>query len=113
MLADVRSDRGQGTLLHFTIGNAGPTIARTVRVSGEPPLPVEGSVAEHTEKAMARIAKGMDYLAPGVEHSWSLGRGSKLLEHDLPMRHEVTIMADGPYGPIDSPRSHINLADFC
>ena len=37
--ADIQPDVQQGTMLHLALGNAGPTVARNVRVVIDPPFP--------------------------------------------------------------------------
>ncbi|MBC7593309.1 MAG: hypothetical protein H7288_05125 [Kineosporiaceae bacterium] len=110
--ADVRIDKDQGTLLHLLVGNSGPTHARQVIVKIDPPLPVEGPSSELSRLAFARLANGIQYLAPGSELSWSLGRSFALLESDASQLHNVRITAVGPYGPVEPVEYELDLADF-
>jgi hypothetical protein len=110
--ADVRIDRDQGTLLHLHVGNSGPTYARLVRVEVTPPLPVDGHSADLTAVVFGRLASGLQYLAPGSELSWSLGRSFKLLEKDVSQIHHVRISGAGPYGPLEPVEYELDLADF-
>ena len=99
--ADIQPDDQQGTMLHLVLGNAGPTVARHVRVFIDPPFPqVSGHIGRST-------------VAPGRIIRWSLGIASDLMkdEEDTTV-YRVRVMADGPYGEIEPVETEICLSDW-
>ncbi len=111
--ADIQPDDQQGTMLHLVLGNAGPTVARHVRVFIDPPFPqVSGHIGRSTV-AQRRLREGILSLAPGRVIRWSLGIASDLMkdEEDTTV-YRVRVMADGPYGEIEPVETEICLSDW-
>jgi hypothetical protein len=111
--ADIQPDDQQGTMLHLVLGNAGPTVARHVRVFIDPPFPqVSGHIGRSTV-AQRRLREGIFSLAPGRIIRWSLGIASDLMkdEEDTTV-YRVRVMADGPYGEIEPVETEICLSDW-
>lgn len=109
---DVRPDDQSGTLLNLTVGNSGPTVARNVRIEVDPPLPAIEEFRERAEAAQARLANGIELLAPGRSVRWPLGQGFNLIGESGPQPHTFTINADGPFGPVPPLTYVIDLADM-
>jgi hypothetical protein len=109
---DVRPDEATGTLLNLVIGNSGPTVATSVRVNIDPPLPVIGQLKERAETAQARLADGITSLAPGRILTWPLGQGFNLLKDSGPHAHTFTVTADGPFGPVPPLTYIVDVADW-
>lgn len=111
--ADIQPDDQQGTMLHLVLGNAGPIVARHVRVFIDPPFPqVSGHIGRSTV-AQRRLREGILSLAPGRIIRWSLGIASDLMkdEEDTTV-YRVRVMADGPYGEIEPVETEICLSDW-
>ena len=111
--ADIQPDDQQGTMLHLVLGNAGPTVARHVRVFIDPPFPqVSGHIGRSTV-AQRRLREGILSVAPGRIIRWSLGIASDLMkdEEDTTV-YRVRVMADGPYGEIEPVETEICLSDW-
>jgi hypothetical protein len=98
--ADIRPDESVGVILNLVVGNSGPTVARNVRVTVDPPLPRIDQLAERVDNAETRLAGGLKSLAPGRRLSWPLGQGFNLLNDDGPHSYTFTVTADGPFGPV-------------
>lgn len=110
--ADVREDDNQGVLLDLLIGNSGPTVANNVRLRIDPPLPTHRQL-EETTKAQQRLAEqGISSLPPGAVIRWHLGPGFDLIQPDGQQRHEITITADGPFGPTPQLTYVVDLANL-
>lgn len=107
--ADVRQDAESGILLNLVVGNSGPTVAKNVRVEIEPPLPTIKELGE-SAAAQERLAAGISSLPPGRIHTWLLGQGFNLLSENGPQRHNFTIYADGPFGPVPPASYIVDLA---
>ena len=111
--ADIQPDRQQGTLIHLVVGNSGPTVARNVRVTIDPPLPVQSGDMTCAEIAQRRLQKGILSLAPGRRISWLIGLGSELLQNENDTTvYKICVNADGPYGPIAPNQIEIRLTDW-
>ncbi|QCY47072.1 hypothetical protein GcLGCM259_1339 [Glutamicibacter creatinolyticus] len=111
--ADIQPDVQQGTMLHLVLGNAGPTLARNVRVSIDPPIPEHPSYSGATRVAQNRVAEGILSLAPGRVIRWSLGRGFDLLEDENDeTQYRLEVTAEGPYGPLEPVSFYIRPRDW-
>lgn len=100
--ADIQPDVQQGTMLHLVLGNAGPTVARNVRVVIDPPFPQSSGRVGRSAVAQRRLREGVLSLAPGRIIRWSLGMASDLMEDEGDTTvYRVRVMADGPYGEIE------------
>jgi len=108
---DVREDDSQGVLLDLVIGNSGPTVATNVRVRIDPPFPVQPQI-EESAIAQQQLADGIRSLAPGAMIRWHLGVGHNLIRSQGQQPHEISITADGPFGPIDELTYVIDLANL-
>lgn len=115
--ADIQLDRQQGALIHLVVGNSGPTVARNVRVTIDPPLPVQSSDTSCTEvvqRVQRRLQEGILSLAPGRMLSWQIGLGRELLKNENNTTvYKVCVNADGPYGPMAPNQTEIRLTDWC
>lgn len=110
--ADVRADNAIGTLLNFTIGNSGSSIASNVRVTIEPPLPSIPDLSARLNGAVARLNRGLPSLTPGQALSWPLGQGFNLIRADEAQEHTIHIEADGPFGSMEPISYVVSLSDY-
>ncbi len=109
--ADVREDDSQGVLLDLVIGNNGPSVATKVRARIEPPLPTVPQL-EESALAQQQLAEGISSIPPGGVIRWHLGPGFSLVKADGQQRHEITITANGPFGPIPPLTYAVDLANL-
>jgi hypothetical protein len=109
---DVRPDDVTDVLLNLVIGNSGPTIARNVRATIEPPLEAIDQLKSRTDTAQDLLARGISSLPPGRTLVWPLGQGFNILVGDRPKRHTVTVNAEGPFGPVPSLTYVLDLTDY-
>lgn len=110
--ADVQPDLKQGTLLRIVVGNEGPTVATNIRVTFSPPLATPANYPGAIEAAQKVLAEGVKSLAPGRRLEWSAGVGYEVLAGDAPIRHTVTVSAEGPHGPLAPLTYDLDLADW-
>lgn len=111
--ADIQPDDQQGTMLHLVLGNAGPTVARNVRVFIDPPFPQLSDRVGRSAVAQRRLREGVLSLSPGRTMRWSLGMASDLMEDEGDTTvYRVRVMAEGPYGEIDPVETEIRLSDW-
>ncbi|MFJ3214783.1 hypothetical protein ACIPLC_02495 [Kitasatospora sp. NPDC086801] len=99
VLADIVPQVGGSGLLLFRIENAGPTLARDVRLTISPPL--QGGEKEEWDRRLARVvARTIPLLPPGRRIEWHFAFGPRLFANsDLPRQYTVTVNAVGPFGP--------------
>lgn len=109
--ADLRQDEQSGVMLNLVVGNSGPTVATNVRVKIDPPLPTIEQLKE-SAAAQQRLAEGISSIPPGRTLRWALGPGFTLLQADGPQQHNITITADGPFGPVPPLTYVVDLADW-
>lgn len=106
---DIRGSESQGQMFELILGNSGPTIARNVRVTIDPPLPIGEKYEGSREIAQRRLAEGISNLAPGRRVAWSIGMGWDILKNENLPVHTVTVHADGPFGPVPTLEYFIDL----
>lgn len=100
--ADIQADNKQGHLLHLVLGNAGPTMAKNVRVTIDPPISSRGANSGHGDIAQLRLREGILSLAPGRTIHWSLGLSKKFLENENDEDvYQIIVTGDGPYGQLE------------
>ena len=98
--ADIRPDEEDGGLLLLVVGNSGPSMARNIRVNFSPPLPTTGDATLESAVAQQRLGEGLASLAPGRTIAWAIGASHLVGEGDW-SDHDLTVLADGPFGPLD------------
>ena len=97
--ASMQPDQDSGTLFHLIIGNSGPTIARNIRVTIDPPLPDLDSSSHTMSQLQQDLREGIISLAPGDTLHWHLRPASNHIASNT--THKITATADGPYGPLE------------
>lgn len=110
--ADIQPDMQQGTILHVVVGNSGPTVARNVRVTFDPPLPAGEQQSDKVESVQRVLANGLRSLAPNRVIKWTLGAGYDLLATEEPKLHAVRIEGEGPHGPLPILELEIDISDW-
>ena len=97
--ASIQPDQNSGTIFHLIIGNSGPTIARNIRITIDPPLPDLDSSSHLVSQMQQDLKEGIISLAPRDTLHWYLGPASKHITSDT--TYKITTTADGPYGPLE------------
>lgn len=110
--ADIQPDMQQGTVMQVAVGNSGPTAARNVKVTFDPPLPAGKQQADKVESVQRTLAKGLRSLAPNRVLRWTLGAGFDLLSSDVPQVRTVRVEADGPHGPLPVLEIEIDISEW-
>lgn len=108
---DVRPDDDNGGMIFLLVGNSGPTVATNVRVTFDPPLPDTGIFKDGT--SFARLSNGLASLPPGRTMAWVLGPSYAVgTETAGWVKHQITVCADGPLGPLEPLEYSITLNDL-
>jgi hypothetical protein len=115
--ADIRLHEQHGQFLMLVLKNEGPTVAKTVTLSFDPPLPQEwrqgrsvGPVTP-TRPGLAEFKA----LPPGRVMQWHLGVHTDIFytqSSTTPTRFTVTIEATGPSGPVDTLSYVIDVGEY-
>jgi hypothetical protein len=93
---DIRGD-GQGQALLLLLGNSGPSIARSVKVTFDPAPPSTLEI-----KPILEILKqGIASLPPGRTMQWALGAAHDTNDWDPHKAYRVRIEAEGPFGAVE------------
>jgi hypothetical protein len=109
---DIREDDTQGVILDLLIGNSGPSVATNIRARIVPPLPTHRQLEEGARAQQQLAEDGISSLPPGAVIRWHLGPGFDLIQSEGQQRHEITITADGPFGPVPQLTYVIDLANL-
>jgi len=105
---DIRGDDGQGQALLLLLGNSGPSIARSVKVTFDPAPPSTLDI-----KPILEILKqGIASLPPGRTMQWALGAAHNANGQDAHEAYRVRIEADGPFGSIEPLEYVISVDDL-
>lgn len=111
VIVDIAPQPGATSLLLFSIQNVGPTLARNVRLSIDPPL--KGG-HDAFDKNLARVvAQTIPFLPPGRRLEWVFAVGFEVFGNkSLPREYTVTVNASGPAGPVEPLTYLIDLNAF-
>ncbi|MGY1855473.1 hypothetical protein [Modestobacter sp. SYSU DS0290] len=107
--ADVRPDLGHGQLIQVIVENSGPTVARDVRVSFDPPLV---DVHRKNRVFFTGLDSGISALTPGRRMTWNLGVSFEVMSEGIVGAHQVTVDAVGPFGPVEQLRYTLDLRQW-
>ncbi|MEU6334855.1 hypothetical protein ABZ839_10460 [Streptomyces cellulosae] len=100
VVADIRERVPGSQLLVFSIENTGPTMARDVELTVDPPL--RSTLGEETEATLnAAVTRKISVLPPGRKLIYLMDVGHQLFSSDLPRRYTVVVKASGPFGPVE------------
>lgn len=109
---DVRPDDTTGVVLNLVVGNSGPTVARNVQATIEPPFEAIDQLRDRAETAQDLLARGIHSMPPGRTLVWPLGQGFNLLNGTGPKQHKITVACDGPSGAVPSFSYTLDLLDW-
>jgi hypothetical protein len=105
---DVRGDDGRGQTLVLLLGNSGPSIARSVKVTFDPAPPSKVDI-----KPILEILKqGVASVPPGRTMKWALGAAPDTVDSDSHKACRVRIEAEGPFGLIEPLEYVISIDDL-
>lgn len=110
--ADIWPDMQQGNVLHVVVGNSGPTVARNVRVTFDPPLPSSEQKSDLVQSVQQVLANGLRSLAPNRVIRWSLGAASDMLASEEPQVRLVRVEGEGPNGPLPILEMQIDISEW-
>ncbi|MGW1328309.1 hypothetical protein ACWD64_37995 [Streptomyces antibioticus] len=112
VIVDIQPERNDGALL-LVIENAGPTVARNVRISCNPPLksgwaPVGGE-PDLTQVIQQVLARTIPMLPPHRRLTFLLDSRERFKNTELPRVYTFTVKADGPAGPVETLEFTVDL----
>jgi hypothetical protein len=105
---DIRADEVTGGGLLLLVGNSGPSIARNVKVTFDPPVTAKQA---DMEPILDTLRQGISALAPGRTLQWVLGAAASTVDWSASNVYRVHIEADGPLGAIDPPLDYVISID--
>ncbi|MFE4417698.1 hypothetical protein [Streptomyces sp. NPDC056817] len=100
VVADIRERVPGSELLVFVIENTGPTMARDVQLTVDPPL--QSSLGDDTAAELnAAVTRRISVLPPKRQLIFLMDVGHGLFSSDAPRLYTVRIESSGPFGPIE------------
>ncbi|MBJ7287580.1 hypothetical protein [Williamsia sp.] len=115
--ADIRLHEQHGWSLMLVLKNEGPTVASSVAMTFDPPLPGgwrQGRSVGPTASDHPGTAR-FEALPPGRVMQWNLGANMDVFapnDPSNPAQFTVTIDAHGPFGPVDTLKYVIDVGDY-
>jgi hypothetical protein len=106
---DIRADDVVGQELVLLVGNSGPSIARNVKVTFDPPVMVKYA---DLAPVLETLREGISALAPGRTLQWHMGPARFTVDWDASNVYRVRIEADGPLGAVDPLEYAISIDDL-
>lgn len=97
VIADIRPRVPGSSLLVFVIENIGPTLARDVQLSVDPPLRTTLG-AEREAILNQAVTRKIAALPPGRRLPFVMDVGHKVFSSSLPLLYTVKVEATGPFG---------------
>ena len=104
---DIRRDGGPGQAL-LLLGNSGPSIARSVKVTFDPAPPSALGI----EPILEILKQGIASLPPGRTMQWAMGAARDTINSDLHKAYRVRIEAEGPFGAVEPVEYVISVDDL-
>ncbi|MFT9477882.1 hypothetical protein [Streptomyces sp. 11-1-2] len=100
VVAEIRERVPGSQLLVFSIENTGPTMARDVKVTVDPPL--RSTLGDDVEQTLnAAVSREIPVLPPKRQLTFLVDVGHKLFASDLPRRYTVVVKSAGPLGVVE------------
>lgn len=111
--ADIAGDEHQGFLLRLTVYNEGPTVARNVVVTFDPPLDTARPEIKLDPDVLLVLTRGIKSLAPRRQLTWLFASGPDFLGSDMaPQVMSIEVACDGPYGACAPSVYEFNASDM-
>ncbi|MFF9118235.1 hypothetical protein ACF09Y_21995 [Streptomyces massasporeus] len=100
VIVDIQPDGPGSGLLVLLVENIGPTLARDVKVTVDPPL-TSASGDRMTERVQRGLARTIPMLPPGRRLKWAFDVSSQRFSSDLPTAFTFTVQSKGPFGDVE------------
>ena len=99
VIVDIQPDGPGSALLVLLIENIGPTVARNVKVTSDPPL-VSGVSEKQTERLQRALTRTIPMLPPGRRLKYVFDTNRRF-DSGLPTAYTFTVQAVGPFGDVE------------
>ncbi|MGW6874585.1 hypothetical protein ACWGHA_19850 [Streptomyces xanthophaeus] len=112
VIVDIQPDPKGGALL-LVVENTGPTVARNVRISCDPPLE-SGWVPEGDQPDLTRVVQGIlartiPIVPPRRRLTFLLDNQERFENTELPRVYTFTVNVDGPEGAVETTEYVVDL----
>jgi len=101
VIVDIQPDGPGSGLLVLIVENIGPTLARDVKITVDPPL-VSSAGDKFTERMQRDLARTIPMLPPGRRLKWAFDVSSQRFGSDLPTAFTFTVESKGPFGDVET-----------
>lgn len=111
VIVDIQPDAPGSGLLILLIENIGPTIARDVTITADPPL-VSATGDKLTERVQRGLSRTIPMLPPGRRLKYAFDVSSTRFASDLPTAYTFTVQAKGPFGDVESLEYLVDISSW-
>jgi hypothetical protein len=111
VIVDIQPDGPGSGLLVVIVENIGPTMARDVTITANPPL-VSASGDNLTEKVQRGLSRTIPMLPPGRRLKWAFDISSRRFGSDLPTAYTFTVQAKGPFGDVEPMEYLVDISSW-
>ena len=116
VVVDIRFYESHYPMMMLVVENVGPTVARDVKITFDPPLrsSLEDNEGEQKMADLYILKNGIPMLPPGrkIETFFDSGFSRFKDGSEFPNRYFVGVEAKGPYGPVEPMKYVIDLEIF-
>lgn len=114
--ADIRLHQQHGQFLMLVLKNEGSSVAKSVAMTFDPPLPTEWRQGRRVGPAPATPDRPGEFrfeaIPPGRVMEWNFGIPTSVLEDPGTTRFTITIESVGYYGPVGALTYTIEIGDY-
>ncbi|MFE0692944.1 hypothetical protein [Streptomyces sp. NPDC058869] len=111
VIADIQPDAPGSSLLVLLIENIGPTVARDVTITVDPPL-VSASGDHLTERLQSGLSRTIPMLPPGRRLKYAFDIAFRRFDSNLPTAYTFTVQAKGPFGNVEPMEYLVDISSW-
>ncbi|MER6182982.1 hypothetical protein [Streptomyces sp. NPDC001652] len=104
VIVDIQPDGPGSGLLVLLVENIGPTLARDVKITVDPPL-ASSAGDKFTERIQRDLARPIPMLPPHRRLKWAFDVSSQRFGSGLPTAFTFTVESKGPFGDVEPSRT--------
>ncbi|MFK4868967.1 hypothetical protein ACI3K4_27515 [Streptomyces sp. CSMPJR101] len=111
VIVDIQPDGPGSSLLVLLIENIGPTVARDVKITADPPV-TSASGDNLTERLQGAMSAAIPMLPPGRRLKYAFDVSSRRFASDLPTAFRFTVEAKGPFGDVEPMEYLVDISSW-
>lgn len=111
VIVDIQPDGPGSGMLVIIVENIGPTMARDVTITVDPPL-VSATGENLTERLQRGLSRTIPMLPPGRRLKYAFDIASRRFGSDLPTAYTFTVEAKGPFGDVEPMEYLVDISSW-